>query len=211
MSTQKPFKWSNVILIALLVIVVLIPMLMSRPGKNVDTWTRATDVQRTIKKLEGLDKLEALEGMPELQAELDSILREIDIPELDSLTFIIPELTIIDNGEKIKQISISKASGLPSFEVPPKIIGGYDSILEHLVYPEKLKEAGIEGTVIVQVHVKADGSVGKTHLLLGSGYDLFDRAALEAAMKIKFKPIQPDGGKALSVWVALPVFFKLSQ
>jgi TonB family protein len=210
MSTHKPFNWSNVILIALLVVVVLIPMLMSRPGKNVNTWTKATDVERTIKKLEGLDKLEALEGMPELQAELDSILESIDIPELDSFMLVIPELPFAENGKKGKQITIKRSKSFPSYTEPPEIIGGYDAILENLVYPEKLKEAGIEGTVIVQVYVEKDGSVGKTKLLNTSGYDLFDEAALDAMTKVKFKHAM-NNDEAEAVWMALPVIFKLKK
>jgi TonB family protein len=213
MKKHKPINLTNVIMVAVLLVIVMIPLVMSRAGKKVDSWTRVTDVEKTIKKLEGLEsleKLEALEGLPELQAELDSILRNIDIPELDSLTFIIPEVTIRENGKNRKQITISKTTSLPSYEMPPKIIGGYDAILEHLVYPEELKKAGIEGAVIVQAHVEKDGSVSKTHLLASSGHDSFDQTAMDALMKIKFEPVMRDG-EAVDIWVALPVIFKLDN
>ncbi|MCF7832974.1 MAG: energy transducer TonB, partial [Candidatus Marinimicrobia bacterium] len=90
---------------------------------------------------------------------------------------------------------------------PPKIIGGYDALLEHLVYPEELKKAGVEGTVIVQIHVQKDGSVDKTHLLKSSGYEQLDKAALDAAMKIDFEHV----GEPADVWIALPVIFKLDN
>jgi len=213
MKKHKPFNLPYVMMIAILVIVILIPLLMSNSGKTVDSWTEATDMTKTSKKLKALKSLEALEsleGLPEIQAEMDSILASINIPEMDSFLFIIPELPMNENGKKSKPISIKKSKGYPSYTVPPKIIGGYDSILEHLVYPEKLKKNEIEGTVIVQAHVETDGSVSETRLLNSSGYDLFDEAALEALMKIKFEHVIQDS-EAVAVWVALPVMFKLNK
>ena len=202
-----------ILLIAVLVVIVLIPLVMSQAGKNVETLTRATNMERTIKKLEGLEsleRLEALEGLPELQAELDSILREIDIPEMDSLMIIIPKPPLVGHVDHEREITVSVKTGLPSYEAPPQIIGGSASIYEHLVYPEKLKKAGIEGTVVVQAYIEKDGSVGKAHVLKSSEHDLFDKAALEAVLKIKFEPILRDD-EPVTAWVALPVFFKLDE
>lgn len=213
MNTQKPIKWSNVIMIALLVVIVLIPMLMSRTGKQVDSWTKATGIEPSsdfLEALESLEDLEALEGLPELQVEMDSILASIEIPDMDSFMLVIPELPFGQDGKRGKQITIKRSTGFPSYTVPPEIIGGYDAILENLVYPEKLKKAGIEGTVIVQVYVKKDGSVGKTKLLNTSGYDLFDEAALDAMTKVKFKHAM-NNDEAEAVWMALPVIFKLKR
>lgn len=197
-------------MIALLVVIVLIPLLVSQAEKKADPWTETMNTTETFESLKELEKLETIEGLenlPEVQAELDSILEAIDIPELDSFIFVIPELPFRENG---KTITISKTAGLPHFTVSPEIIGGYDSLLEHLVYPEELKKDGIEGTVIVQIHVEQDGSIDKTHLLKSSGYDSFDKAALEAVMKIKFEHIYPDD-KPDAVWLALPVIFKLEH
>ena len=213
MNTQKPLNWSNVIMIALLVVIVLIPMLMSRAGKQVDAWTKATRIEASsdfLEALESLEDLEALEGLPELQVEMDSILASIEIPEMDSFMLVIPELPFRDEVKRAKQITIKRSKGFPSYTVPPEITGGYDAILENLVYPEELKKAGIEGTVIVQVYVKKDGSVGKTKLLNTSGYDLFDEAALDAMTKVKFKHAMNDD-EAEAVWMALPVIFKLKR
>ena len=210
MSKQKTFKWSNVFMIAFLVVIVLIPLLMSRTGRTVDSWTEAKDMEKSFESLEALKSLEAmeaLEGLPELQAEMDSIMASIEIPELDSFMFIIPDLPFREDGKKSKKITISKSIGLPSYTVPPEIIGGYDALLEHLVYPEELKKAGVEGTVIVQIHVQKDGSVDKTHLLKSSGYEQLDKAALDAAMKIDFEHV----GEPADVWIALPVMFKLKR
>ena len=200
-------------MIALLVVIVLIPLVMSRAGKKVDAWTRATGIEASsdfLEALESLEDLEALEGLPELQAELDSILESIEIPEMDSFMFVMPELPFREAAEKSIKISISKSTGFPSFVVPPQIIGGYDAILEHLDYPEKLREAGVEGTVIVQIHVEKDGSVSETLVLNSSGYELFDKAALDAAMKIRFEP-PARGDEPVDVWIAMPVFFKLKR
>jgi len=210
MNTQKPFNWSNVIMIALLVVIVLIPLVMSGPGKKVDDWTRATDMEEMLESLEALESLEELEGLPELQAELDSILESIDIPEMDSFMFIMPELPFREDDKNTLNITIKKATGFPSYVATPKIIGGYDALLEHLDYPEELKKDEIEGTVVVQVHVQKDGSVGKTLILKSSGYDEFDEAALDAVVNIRFEPVTRDD-EPDAVWLAMPVFFKLKR
>ena len=213
MNTQKPFNWSNVIMIALLVVVVLIPLFMSISSKKVDSWTRAINRKETIiafDALKSLEDLKALEGLPELQVEMDSILASIEIPEMDSFLLVMPEIPFRDDGKNKINITIKKSVGFPSFEAAPTIIGGYDALLEHLDYPEKLKKKGIEGTVIVQIHVEKDGSVSESRLLKSSGHDLFDESALHAITKITFNPVTRDD-EPVDVWLAMPVIFKLKR
>lgn len=217
MSNQKPIKWSNIILIILLVVVILIPLFMSPAGKVVDSWTKTADMEEMmesleklekLEKLESLDRLEELDNMSEMLEELDSFMNDFEMPEMDSFVFVVPPMPVSEGGKKSKMITISRHNGNIGSWALPEIVGGYDTILEHLVYPEKLKEAGIEGTVIVQVHVEKDGSVSKALTIKSSEYDLFNQSAVEAAMKISFKPIIRDG-ETVDAWVALPVIFKL--
>jgi TonB family protein len=197
----------------MIVIIILIPLLMSNSGKTVDKWTQMKAMPKkleALEALEALDHLEGLEDLSEFQVELDSILSDFDIPDLDSFIFIIPTPPEVKLGKNGKMVSISKQKGFMYYDVPPKIIGGANSIYEHLVYPKNLKKAGIEGMVTVQVYVEKDGQVSNAKLIDGSIHDSFGQAALDAVMKIKFEPIVQDDD-TLSVWVALPVFFKLDE
>lgn len=55
-------------------------------------------------------------------------------------------------------------------------------------YPEIAQEAGIEGTVIVQVFIDKKGRVKETMILKGIPNTGLDEAAIEAIRKTRFKP-----------------------
>ncbi len=76
-------------------------------------------------------------------------------------------------------------------------------------YPEIAKEAGIEGTIVIQVLVGADGLVKDTQILKGIPNTGLDEAATEAVKDIKFKPAEKDGVPQ-EVWISIPINFKLN-
>ncbi len=59
-------------------------------------------------------------------------------------------------------------------------------------YPKALFTKGLRGTVVVQLVVEADGSVGKVDVVTSAGPE-FDAAAVAAAKKLKFAPATVDG------------------
>jgi protein TonB len=79
------------------------------------------------------------------------------------------------------------------------------------VYPERAKQAGIEGRVMLEALVKADGTVSKVQVLEGiAAYPEIGASAVTAVGQWKFKPATQDG-KAVDVWVKLPVAFRLQD
>jgi protein TonB len=80
----------------------------------------------------------------------------------------------------------------------------------HPVYPRRAREMGWEGTVLLRLEVRSDGTVGEAEVERSSGYDLLDRAALRAAKTWRFAP-QTDGGFAMAASVAVPIRFDLSE
>lgn len=76
-------------------------------------------------------------------------------------------------------------------------------------YPMPLRERGIEGTVLLRVRVDAEGRPADVHLLLASGWRLFDESALQAVRACRFIPARRDG-TALASWVEFPVRFALA-
>jgi protein TonB len=77
-------------------------------------------------------------------------------------------------------------------------------------YPESARQAGIEGTAIVDVTVSADGTVLGCSLATSSGNDLLDAAAIGAAQSSKFTPGTKDG-KPVVMKVKVPFRFRLAD
>ncbi|MFH1214804.1 MAG: TonB family protein [Candidatus Neomarinimicrobiota bacterium] len=96
------------------------------------------------------------------------------------------------------------------YDSPPEPIGGFKTIQENLIYPEKAKQSGIEGKAVIQAQVGKDGVVKQSVVLQSSGNAELDAAALEAINKTKFKPAYRKE-KPVSVYISIPVIFKLKE
>jgi periplasmic protein TonB len=79
---------------------------------------------------------------------------------------------------------------------------------EQPAYPDLAREAGITGTVRVNVLVGKDGRVKKAIAM--DGPELFRPAAVEAAQKARFKPAL-QGRNPVEVWVLIPFNFELNR
>ena len=76
------------------------------------------------------------------------------------------------------------------------------------VYPEIAQEAGIEGTVVVQVFIDKKGRVQDTIILKGIPNTGLDEAAVKAIRKTRFRPAK-QRERAVGVWISIPVNFRL--
>ena len=76
-------------------------------------------------------------------------------------------------------------------------------------YPPLLREHGIGGTVWLRVWVDSDGRPADVKLAKGSGYRLFDEAALRVVALWRFIPAQ-TGEQKLASWVEFPIRFTLN-
>lgn len=77
-------------------------------------------------------------------------------------------------------------------------------------YPEIAQEAGIEGTVVVQVFVDDKGRVKDTVILKGIPNTGLDEAATSAIRKVRFRPAK-QRERAVGVWISIPVNFRLKS
>lgn len=75
-------------------------------------------------------------------------------------------------------------------------------------YPALLRERGIEGVVRVQVRVSPEGRAAEARVVAGSGWRLFDEAAVQRALACRFIPAR-RGDDAVEGWVDFPVRFAL--
>lgn len=101
-------------------------------------------------------------------------------------------------------------------EVAPEYPGGmmalYTFIAQNVRYPQKEKEAGIQGKVYVRFVVEKDGSIDHVEVIKGvtDGKGLDD----EAVRVIKTLPAWAPGkqaGKAVRVYYNLPIKFALDK
>ena len=75
-------------------------------------------------------------------------------------------------------------------------------------YPEVARKAGLEGKVFVKFAVGRDGRV--TRVMVLRGQEIFREAAVAAVQQFQFSPaIQND--KPVSVWMTMPISFKLTE
>lgn len=90
------------------------------------------------------------------------------------------------------------------YEVAPVLIKG----TVKLVYPELLKKANIEGTVLLWLLIDEQGNVQKVQVYQSSGNTALDDAAVRAYQKARFTPAY-SRDIPVKVWVQWPVKFTL--
>lgn len=98
-------------------------------------------------------------------------------------------------------------------DVEPEFVGGSAAMVkfigDHVEYPKKLAEEGVEGTVFVQFVISSKGEVKDVEIAKGV-HELMDKEAVEVIQSMpKWIPGQKDG-KAVAVKFTLPISFKLS-
>jgi protein TonB len=74
------------------------------------------------------------------------------------------------------------------------------------VYPELARDAGVDGTVMVQALVGKDGKVKDAKVV--KSIQMLDQAAIDAVKGWVFKPALSNN-KPVAVWVAVPIRFSL--
>ena len=134
-----------------------------------------------------------------------------------------PSVPVESEDEDIADDLTIEETGLDNFEAwdapPPPPEGPrvkfipYDDPPQPLsvirpIYPEIAQEAGIEGTVVVQVFVDKKGRVKDTVILKGIPNTGLDEAAISAIRKTRFRPAK-QRERPVGVWISIPVNFRL--
>jgi len=107
----------------------------------------------------------------------------------------------LDSSKQTK-LSTHKVIFVP-YDTPPKPLSPIKP-----VYPTTAREAGIEGTVIVQCYIDEQGKVTEPTILKGYPDTGLDEASIEAIKKTPFSPAT-QGDKTVGVWISIPVNFRL--
>jgi protein TonB len=115
--------------------------------------------------------------------------------------FIVAETTKVYDDNKPAPVTFTymKASIMPSplKDVQPE-------------YPDKARALSIEGTAMVDMWLRKDGTVSIVSIYKSSGNALLDTAAAKAAAKSTFTPAKGADGNPVNVWVRRPFRFSLT-
>lgn len=90
----------------------------------------------------------------------------------------------------------------------PVPVGGFESIMKKIVYPEIAMRMRVEGKVYLLVYVSESGDVDEVKVVKGIGGGC-DEVAVNAIKKTKFTP-GIDKGIAVKTKVSIPITFKLN-
>ena len=89
---------------------------------------------------------------------------------------------------------------------PPMPMGGLAVLNQNVDYPERAREAGIEGTVIIRAFIDSTGKVTETSVFQGMPHKDLNQAAVEAVENTSWKPAK-KAGVPVGVRVIVPIQF----
>ncbi len=78
------------------------------------------------------------------------------------------------------------------------------------LYPSLARRNNWEGSSLLLLEITAEGRVGEVTVLKSSGYEVLDRAAIQAAKKWRYQPAQRDGA-AVDWNIRIPITFVLED
>ena len=94
-------------------------------------------------------------------------------------------------------------------DTKPRLLNGAEvTRLLKQNYPRTLREAGIEGKVVLWIYVSAEGWPADCRVHSSSGYPVLDQAATNVADHMRFAPAQLMD-KPVAVWIEQPFAFSL--
>jgi protein TonB len=148
------------------------------------------------------------EPVPEEQAEPEATILSQD--QLEALNNIENKDVLKDDVDSIVFVPLpeppsQRVEFIPHTEEPMAV----NKEIVPLRYPDLALRAGIEGTVYVAALVDKNGNVKNAYIEIKSGANAgFEEAALEQAMKLKYKPAF-NNKIPVEVWIIYRVDFRL--
>ncbi|MGE8499789.1 MAG: energy transducer TonB [Pseudomonas sp.] len=103
---------------------------------------------------------------------------------------------------------VAEAPPAPPVEIPPSASAGY---LKNPApeYPNLAQRRGWEGTVLLRIHVLANGKPSDIQVQRSSGREVLDEAAVNAVKRWSFVPAK-RGEQTIAGWVSVPLEFRLN-
>jgi len=187
-------------LVLITFVLMVTPNIEARKQKFTATQTELVDIP--------MEERERLEPPPtEVQIEVPIVISdELSSDNDPALTAKYEQaLAEIGNIRSTTASSLARDGEMVNFvpyDDPPVIIGELKP-----VYPDFAKRARVQGTVVLNVEVYKDGSVG--NITVQRSVTGLDDAAIEAVRKIRFQPGK-SSGQPVDTTVIIPVEFRLN-
>ncbi len=145
--------------------------------------------------------------LPRLQERFEEQLPELDEEFLEQLTEI-KEAIKEEYLETVEELSDKVVSAMfVEYTTPPAPEGGYKALQASIKYPEEMREAGIEGLVVVRAYIETTGTVSSLKVVK-STHEGLNQAAIDAFQSVRFIPAM-SGEDPVGVYVAVPFKFRL--
>ena len=155
------------------------------------------------------DPLDRIEQPPEvirpiINIEIVDDTDDMDDDEILTVSTIIPTTVLPDIVET--QTGRGDTPRFVAFEVAPQILQRI-----HPNYPDFAKRLGIQGTVVLDVEILIDGTIGAIEVFqsLNSGPGGLDEAAIEAVRQWQYRPAT-NGGNPVACWIKQPILFSIN-
>jgi TonB family protein len=118
----------------------------------------------------------------------------------------------VNENKKAKENESNNGGGFVFIEELPSYPGGTDAlrdfIIKNLKYPEKAKNAGVEGVVLVTYIIDANGKIKSPKVIRGLEPEIDSEALRITGLISGWKPAN-QGGRPVPTTVTMPVEFSL--
>jgi TonB family protein len=112
---------------------------------------------------------------------------------------------------KQENTELAEARAYLKQEAEPQVqVGGYGPPNKAPSYPHTARRMGLQGKVVLNVEVLANGSCGQINIAQSSGHAALDNNALSAVKTWHFIPAT-QAGKAINKWHQVPIIFSLKD
>ena len=194
-------KSVSLAILILLFAFIVFPKIEIKPFKRIINITEAIDIPPEIR-----EKIKPPEETvkPVVEIVVEDDLEGDDDEDIEVIDTI--DKTTLDPYDDIQSRVLGKTSKFVVYEEAPIAIKRAP-----LEYPAFARNAGIEGQVILEVEVFADGSVGAIEIVksLQAGPGGLDEAAIKSVKQWEFQPAK-SGGRSVACWVVFPIDFNLN-
>lgn len=182
----------------------------TKPGPKPAIKTDNTRIQREMppaakeasQKIEEPVYLPSPEIIREKEEKPNSERKYAFIPDMVDIPTALPKRDDVSHAEQ------EDRSPLSSLDEPVSLATPNYKKNSPPTYPLLARRRNYEGTVLLDVLVRREGTVDSIKLARSSGHETLDRAAIRAVSEWSFHPGK-RGDEAVEMWVTIPIRFQL--
>lgn len=184
------------------------PKLKPRANPTIKRQKQGIQAKRPLPQAEPVKKTEALANLA--SSEIPREKEENDVSEGDYV--FVPDMvdvpTALPKREDVPHAGEEARLPLASFDEPITFATPNHKKNSPPTYPLLARRRNYEGTVLLDVLVRGDGTVGSIKLARSSGHETLDQSAIRGVRKWTFHPGK-RGDEAVEMWVTIPIRFQL--